>query len=184
MAMSPDIPCPTGAAMTKIVKKLGKLLDLRQKKHMAFLVVMMLVGAALETAGIAILFPVVNLVMDPDIVRTHRLIAPIYDAIGFRGVGAFTVFVMTALIVFFVLKALFLFWQTKLQLRFVFTNQFATSRRLMAGFMKRPYEFYLGADTAVIQRSITSDVINMYGLVLALLQLLSEGVIFLSLAVV
>ena len=30
--------------------------------------------------------------------------------------------------------------------------------------MQRPYEYYLNADTSVIQRSITSDVNNMYGL--------------------
>ncbi|MDR2547355.1 MAG: ABC transporter ATP-binding protein/permease [Lachnospiraceae bacterium] len=170
--------------MHKILKKLGRILDVRQKRHMLFLVAMMLIGAILETASIAILIPVVTLVMNPDMVEGNRFIAWIYETLGFRNVGTFTVFVMTSLIIFFVLKGLFLFWQTKLQLRFVYTNQFATSRRLMINFMKRPYEYYLRADTAIIQRSITSDVINMYGLVLALLQLLSESVIFVSLAVV
>ena len=49
--------------------------------------------------------------------------------------------------------------------------------------MKRPYEYYLNADTSVIQRMITSDVNNMYGLILALLQLMSEVIIFVLLAV-
>ena len=170
--------------MTKTLKKLAKILDGRQKRHMACLVAMMFVGAILETMSIALLIPAVTLVMDPAVVQTNRFIAPIYAALGFTGSTSFTIFAMTSLIVFFILKALFIFVQTKLTLKFVYTNQFATSRRLMINFMKRPYEFYLGAETAVIQRSITADVNNMYGLILALLQLLSESIVFLSLAIV
>lgn len=47
----------------------------------------------------------------------------------------------------------------------------------MKNYLRRGYEFYLNADTAVVQRSITSDVNNMYALILALLQLLSDGIV-------
>ena len=55
---------------------------------------------------------------------------------------------------------------------------------MMINYMNRPYEYYLNADTAVIQRSITSDVNNMYGLILSLLQLISEAVVFACLVAV
>ena len=92
--------------------------------------------------------------------------------------------VMLGLVIIFAVKNMFLFFQQKVQLKFVYTNQFATSRRMMINFMKRPYEYYLNADTAVIQRSITSDVNNMYGLILALLQLISECIVFVCLVAV
>ena len=47
----------------------------------------------------------------------------------------------------------------------------------MRNYLRRGYEFYLNADTAVVQRSITSDVNNMYALILSLLQLLSDIVV-------
>ena len=47
----------------------------------------------------------------------------------------------------------------------------------MRNYLRRHYEFYLNADTAVVQRSITSDVNNMYALILCLLQLMSDGVV-------
>ncbi len=47
----------------------------------------------------------------------------------------------------------------------------------MRNYLRSGYEFYLNADTAVVQRSITSDVNNMYALILALLQLLSDTVV-------
>ena len=71
----------------------------------------------------------------------------------------------------------------KVQLKFVYTNQFATSRRMMINFMQRPYEYYLNADTSVIQRSITSDVNNMYGLILSTLQLISEIIVFVCIVI-
>ena len=54
----------------------------------------------------------------------------------------------------------------------------------MINFMKRPYEYYLNADTSVIQRNITSDVNNMYGLILSVLQLTSEVIVFVCLVVI
>jgi ABC-type multidrug transport system fused ATPase/permease subunit len=47
----------------------------------------------------------------------------------------------------------------------------------MRNYLRRGYEFYLNADTAVVQRSITSDVNNMYALILALLQMASDGIV-------
>ena len=87
------------------------------------------------------------------------------------------VLIMVLLIVTFVVKNLFLFVQQKLTLAFVYSNQFRTSERMMCNYLRRGYEFYLNADTAVVQRSITSDVNNMYALILALLQLLSDIVV-------
>ena len=46
----------------------------------------------------------------------------------------------------------------------------------MRNYLRRGYEFYLNADTAIVQRNITSDVNNMYALILALLQLMSDSV--------
>ena len=88
------------------------------------------------------------------------------------------------LILVFVVKNVFLYFMNVVQLRFVYTNQFATSRRMMINFMQRPYEYYLNADTSVIQRNITSDVNNMYGLILSSLQLISEIIVFICLVAI
>ena len=83
---------------------------------------------------------------------------------------------MVLLVVVFGAKNLFLYVQQKLTFAFVYTNQFRTSERMLRNYLRRGYEFYLNADTAVVQRSITSDVNNMYALILSLLQLMSDGV--------
>lgn len=170
--------------MVKIFKKMNKLLDAKQKRIMVVIVFLMLIGGVLESLSISVVIPVVSVLLDPNAVENNQLLGAIYNGLHLQNVTQFTIVMLIALIGAFVLKNLFLFSQNVVQLKFVYTNQFATSRRMMINFMKRPYEYYLNADTAVIQRNITSDVNNMYGLILSVLQLISEGVVFACLVAV
>ena len=170
--------------MIKILKKLSRLLDRRQKSFMVLLVFMMLLGALLETASVTLIIPVISVVMDPEAVEGGKYTASLYRFMGMHSVKDFTIFVMTALVAAFVLKNLYLYIQQRVLYRFVYTNQFKTSERMMKNYIRRPYEFYLNADTAVIQRTITSDVNNMYALILSLLTLVSEVIVALFLITV
>ena len=163
--------------MKQILKKLNVLLDGKQKRTMGGLIFLMVIGAVLQTAGVGMLVQVVTVVIDPQAVEKSGLVRSVYGWFGFSDYKSFSVLVMAMLIVVFAVKNAFLFLQQKLTFAFVYTNQFRTSERMMRNYLRRGYEFYLNADTAVVQRSITSDVNNMYALILALLQLLSDGVV-------
>lgn len=170
--------------MFKILKKMNRLLDAKQKRLMVLIVFLMLIGGILESLSISVVIPVIEVLLDPDAVVNNKYMAWLYNTLHLQSITQFTIVMMLALIGAFVLKNLFLFLQSVVQLKFVYTNQFATSRKMMINFMNRPYEYYLNADTAVIQRSITSDVNNMYGLILSSLQLVSEAVVFACLVAV
>ena len=171
------------AGMMKIYRKMMILLDKRQKQKMVLLVFLMLIGGVLEMLGVSMILPVMTVVLEENAIEKHEYLMVICNIFRIDNTRSLMILVMVALVLVFAVKNVFLFIQQKIQLKFVYTNQFATSRRMMINFMERPYEYYLNADTAVIQRSITSDVNNMYGLILALLQLVSEGIVFVCLAV-
>ncbi len=164
--------------MRKILGKLNKILSPAQKKKMALLTVMMIIGAVLQTAGVGMLVTVVNIVIDPVKSSESEIAHIFYDVMGTdeqNGYKLFQYCVMIAMIVVFVVKNLFLYLQQKAMYAFVYKNQFSTSEKMMRNFVRRDYEFYLNADTAVVQRSITSDVNNMYALILSILQFISDG---------
>lgn len=163
--------------MKRIIRKIRLLLDKKQKQTMLMLMCMMVIGAFLQTAGVGLLVETVNVVIDPEAVAESKVAGTIYTAVGSPDFRMFSVSVMVLLVITFIVKNLFLFWQQKLTFAFVYTNQFRTSERMMRNYLRRHYEFYLNADTAVVQRSITSDVNNMYALILCLLQLMSDGVV-------
>ena len=160
------------------------LLDKKQKTQMAGLVVLMFIGAFMEAFSIAGIIPVVTIVLTPDAVEKNAIVSFIYHALPIQSERTFGVVIMLALIAAFIVKNIYIYWEYKLLYRFIYTNQFRTSERMMKNFIRRDYEFFLEADTAVIQRSITSDVNNMYALVLSLLTLVSEAIIFVSIAAV
>lgn len=163
--------------MKQILKKLNVLLDKKQKSTMVGLIFLMVISAVLQTAGIGLLVQVVNVVIDPEAVMDSSVARLCYELLGSDTYESFAVTIMLALVVVFVVKNAFLYVQQKLTFAFVYTNQFRTSERMMRNYLRRGYEFYLNADTAVVQRNITSDVNNMYALILSLLQLLSDGVV-------
>ncbi|WP_026514465.1 ABC transporter ATP-binding protein [Butyrivibrio sp. LB2008] len=171
--------------MRKIYKKLILLLDARQKKQMVGMVFMMLVGGMLEAIGIALILPILKIISTPKEIAKSKYLSFVCNVlnIDYSDVGRLTGVFLVAIILVFVIKNVFLFFMNKAQLKFVYTNQFATSRRMMINFMQRPYEYYLNADTSVIQRNITSDVNNMYGLILSSLQLISEVIVFIFIVI-
>ncbi len=145
---------------------------------MALLTVMMIIGALIQTAGVGMLVSVVNIVIDPEKSANSYAAQVFYDVIGKdpeTGYHIFQYFVMSFMIFVFIVKNLYLYFQQKAMYAFVYRNQFSTSERMMRNFVRKDYEYYLNADTAVVQRSITSDVNNMYALILSILQLISDG---------
>lgn len=170
--------------MRKIFQKMMVLLDTRQKRQMVGIVILMLIGGVLESVGISLIAPVMEIVLEPEAVDQKPYLHFLYTFFHLHSTEQLAGLIMVALVLVFVIKNIFLYFMNVVQLRFVYTNQFATSRRMMINFMKRPYEYYLNADTSVIQRNITSDVNNMYGLILSVLQLTSEVIVFVCLVVI
>lgn len=165
--------------MLKDIKKLRILMDKKQKKQMAALMVMMVIGAFLEMTSITLVIPVVTAVIQPDVLDKYEIVRSVCNLLHINTTLQFTVVSMIALILIFIAKDAFLFWQQKRMYRFVFTNQFQTAERLLRSYVNKDYEYFLNAETSVIQRSITADINNMYTLVLAMLQLVSEVIVFL-----
>ena len=163
--------------MIQIYKKLMVLLDKKQKRIMIGIIFMMLIGAILEALGISVVVPIVQIVMDEKAIEEPGIVKSIYDFCDLTSQKQFTLVILGAMAVIFAIKNIYLYVQQKALCHFVYTNQFRTSQRMMRNYLHKDYEFFLNADTAVVQRTITSDVNNMYALILNLLQLVSELIV-------
>jgi len=166
----------------KVFRKLNVLLERKQKLDMLYLLLLMLISAFLETTSITMLFPIIQTLMEPEAVESG-FTGWLYNLVGAKSVSQFIIFVMVIMILAFVIKNLFLFYEQKKLYRFIYHNQFRTSERMMRNYLHRGYEEYLSADTAVIQRNVTTDVSNMYYYILAMLQVASEAIMFFAIVV-
>lgn len=169
--------------MLKIIKKINILMDKKQKGAMARLFLMMIVSAGLETGAVMMVMAVVQLILDPVALEQGETYQRISSLLNLQDTVQFSVFAILFLIVLYIAKNSFQFIFQRSLYRFVYSNQFKTASSLMKNFVRREYEYYLDAETAVIQRSITADVSNMYALIMAVLQIASEMIVALFLVI-
>ncbi len=169
--------------MVKILKKINILMDKAQKRAMLGLLVMMVIAALLETAAVYLVMQVVQLLVDPEVLAQGETYQWICKLLHIEDTVQFSFFAIMACILIYVGKNVFQFILQKSLYKFVFTNQFHTAANLMRSFVKKDYEYYLNAETSVIQRSITADVSNMYALILSVLQIASEVIVCIFLCV-
>lgn len=167
--------------MLKILKKINILMDKKQKQSMFGLFCMMVISGALETVTVLMVMTVVELIINPATLEQGDTYKTICEILNLNGTVQFSVLAILFLILLYVGKSLFQFIFQKSLYRFVYSNQFKTAANLMKNFVKKDYEYYLNAETSVIQRSITADVSNMYALIQSVLQIASEVVVALFL---
>lgn len=167
----------------KLIKRVIAILTQRQRKLLIFMLLMMLVGAGLETAGTSLLIPFITIAMEPDSVFQNEYLKYFYDLMHLTSVNGFLVMLSIVLSAVFVLKNIYLYFMYYAQYRFIYNGQFNTSRSLFKDYVRRPYEFYLDASTPVVMRHIMSDVNGSYNLLLTFLQLFTELFIFAALLV-
>lgn len=163
--------------MGSIVRKFGKLLDKRQKNRIVILFILMLMGAFLEVLGVSLMLPLVSALMQPNIIETNEMVKWVCSVFDLHSHRTFVIICICALILIYVIKDVFLMLQYYVQYRFVYNNRFATQQRLLQAYMKRPYEFYLHAESGEIVRVIQRDVAQTYDLLTTLLQFATESIV-------
>ncbi len=164
-----------------LLGKIRYIFDRKQKIQLVFLGIMIFIGGFLETLGVGAMIPVVNVLLMPEAVQEYiekydflkRLCAMLHV----EDVGQITTALLIGLMAIYVLKNLYILLLTYLQNSFITQNRNRMISRVMAEFLNRPYEKYLGADIPTVFRITDSDIPHTFSLMLAMLQLASEVVV-------
>ena len=172
-----------GVDMLSVLKKFNKLLNAKQKSRLAVLGIITVIGAFLEVIGVSLMLPLITAIMQPDIINTNKYIAYVCNILDLHSHRTFVIVCIIAVIFVFIFKDLFLIMQYYIQARFVYNNQFAMQQRMLNGFINRPYEFFLSAESGEILRVIQSDVTNAYSLLTNILGMFTEAIVAIAISV-
>lgn len=167
-----------------MLHKVSYLFDKKQKKQIVGLAVLILIGGLLETMGVSMLLPVVQAIMDPEAIMENELVGKVVAALRIETSRQLIIVMLGSLIVVFVVKNMYLLFQTYVQNTFVTRNRNRMISRVMREFLNRPYEEYLGADIPTVFRLTDSDIPNAFQLILVLIQMVTEIVVAGSLCIV
>ena len=169
--------------MFSVLKKFNKLLNGKQKSRIVILALVTIIGAFLEVIGVSLMLPLITAIIQPNIIQNNKLIANVCNILDLHSHRTFVVVCIIAVIFVFIFKDLFLIMQYYIQARFVYNNQFYTQQRMLNGFLRRPYEFFVNAESGEILRVIQSDVTATYGLLTIILSMFTETVASLAISI-
>ena len=170
--------------MKDTLAKLLNILSKRQKRNVAGMGVMILIGAILETLGVSMIVPLAQAIMDADSLAENEYVIMVMDWLSLEDMNQFIIALLIAVIAVFVLKNVYLLVMNYVQARFVNQNQFLTMNYMLEEYMNRPYEFYLNADIPTVFRTVDSDVPKVFTVLMEFIQLATEVVVSACLCVV
>jgi ATP-binding cassette, subfamily B, bacterial PglK len=164
--------------MPAIIRKLYDLLTRRDRVQLYFLMMVLVMVAVVEMAGVASIMPFMAVVTNPDVIHTNAWLNAVYTSFGFQAERAFLVFlgllVLGLLIASNIIKAT----STWLTLRYHNKLNYVLARRLLAGYMSQPYSFFLNRNTAELGKNILTEARNVVtGIVKPATQLVSSGLV-------
>ncbi|MDD6490730.1 MAG: ABC transporter ATP-binding protein [Firmicutes bacterium] len=164
-----------------LFKKIRYIFDRKQKLQLVVLGVMIFFGGLLETLGVGAMMPVVTALLTPDklqeYIDEYEILQKLCNVFHIQSVGQVTMALLLGMMAVYVIKNLYILLLTYQQNTFITQTRNKMISRVMAEFLNRPYEQYLGADIPTVFRITDSDIPNTFTLILAMLQLASEVVV-------
>lgn len=164
-----------------LLQKIGFLFDKKEKKQIIGLGFLILISGVLETIGVSMMVPVVEVIMDPNMVMNNAKVQMVIGVLGIEDSQSLIVLMLLSLIGLYIVKNAYILFQTYVQNTFVTRNRNRMISRVMREFLNRPYEEYLGADIPTVFRLTDSDIPNAFQLILVMIQMVTEIVVVVAL---
>jgi len=149
-----------------MIKKLFYLLSITERKQLRSLLVIMIFGALLDAIGVAIFFPFIALLKNPEYISQYPTIEIQLLNLGIDGAQQLVIFFSIILIVFFVFKNLFLIYMNYRQYRFTFRSQVNLANRLYQKYIYSHYEFHIQTNSSKLYRNLRENSLWVFNSVL------------------
>lgn len=167
-----------------IYKKLYAMLRGRERLHFYLLLVTITVSGLFDMVGVAAILPFLAVLTDPSVIEEQSRLAMLYDWLQPRdtqqflfllGLGIFAVIVFGTVFKLFTMYAL---------ARFSHMRRFHISQRLLAGYLRQPYDWFLSRHSSTLVKTVLQEVDQMVGAAMVpAMKILAQSVTILFLLV-
>ncbi len=161
--------------INNLISKLFYIFDRREKLQIGLIFLLMLGGAGLETLGVGLIPPFVNLLSNPDLIQKQQFLSWLYGQLGVTSQQGFLLWISIILLGIYIFKNAYLSLITYWQYHFLYIKQVALSNRLLAAYLYSPYTFHLQRNSAELVRNITYEILQFFvGVLVPMLTLVTE----------
>jgi ATP-binding cassette, subfamily B, bacterial PglK len=166
--------------MKQLLYKLVYILEPGKAFQIVGILLLMLLGGAIETLGIGIILPFVSLLSNPtQLSKSNESIKFLYIFIPENiSTQQLFIWICIGLILIYILKNVLLSLINFCQCEFICKNQISLSKRLFKAYLYAPYTFHLQRNTADVVSNIISEVGQVFsGILMPILTFLTELIV-------
>jgi len=155
----------------------------KQKTQILFLLIGIMIGTVFELAGVSIIMPFINAVMDSAGLHEKWYYIFLQGIFKTNTDTDFIILIAFILIIIYILKNLFLLLLYNMQYRFTYDNRRIVATRMINAYLSQPYSFHKTHPSSELMRNIDTDTDRMFQGLLSILQMVTEGAVCLILGI-
>lgn len=147
-----------------VIKKLWFILSSKQKRYAVLVLLMSLMAALLETMGVAVIMPVLDMMLDVKGIRGRWYMVPFVEAFRLDTDMKVIWFVCLAVIGVYLVKTLYFVFYSWVSAKYSYMVQRELAVRVLAAYMRQGYMFFVQNNTASLINGISGDAASIYGI--------------------
>ena len=147
-----------------VINKLAYILSKKQKKYAIIILIMSGIAALLETLGVAVIMPVLDMMLDINGIRNRWYMAYCVNVFGLDTNGKVVWFICIGVILVYLCKNLYFTFYTWISCKYSYMVQKELGVRVLSAYMSQGYMFFVENNTARLINGITSDAASIYGI--------------------
>jgi ABC-type multidrug transport system fused ATPase/permease subunit len=157
------------------------ILDRHEKRQLVFVFLALLAMGFIELLGVGSIAPFISIASDPRVIHTNAYLEKIYTLFNFTSDTSFIIFFGILVILVFIISNITLVGVNFVIHIFSGKRRHSISMRLFEKYLRQPYIFFLNTNSAVLTKTILSDVTTyVVDILICLLQLVASLIICLS----
>ncbi|WP_034445896.1 ABC transporter ATP-binding protein [Butyrivibrio sp. AE2032] len=162
-------------ALFGIIYQLNYILTRKQKKDAIFVFATMILCSVMELLGVSVIYPLLQLMMNENSLKMQWYTRWIYQIFP-EATFSFTLVIICAFVVliYLIKNALTLFCRYT-QFKYAAAFQRELSTTMLNSFLKRPYEYFLNTNSAMLLQHIHGDTSATYNVLLSLFEFIAEA---------
>ncbi|EGV27683.1 Xenobiotic-transporting ATPase [Thiorhodococcus drewsii AZ1] len=160
------------------IEKLYLLIEPQERNRFRWLLVLMVLSAFAQTAGVVSIMPFLSLVAAPETVESNSWLALAYHWSGAGSTERFLYYVGFFAFFLYLISLALQAGTSWITVRFSYSQQYYLSRRLMAGFLRRPYDFFLNRNSGDLAKTVLEETAQgINNALLPALRLISSSIV-------
>lgn len=158
--------------------RLWAILEGENKTRIALIVLLMMVSALVNTAGVGAILPFMSILTDPQVVYEGGFIGKIYELFGGIELSRFLLIIGTLVLIVFIVGNFLMMSVFWVMHRFSQNLSFRISRRLLGRYLYQDYSFFLKRNSSELVKNLYGEVgaVNN-GVLRPLMEMLTYGVL-------